>query len=170
MKFASVLSACLALASSALAYNATGPVTYLGSQSRLLSGGASAQGLVFTSGTVPFLNGTLVKGGIKNETVSSTLHPSSLLTTTPLTYTLFSQPQAQVIKNIALILKEAGTSWSHVLKCTVFLADMADYAAMNEVYQAMLPYPKPARTAVQVAKLPGAFSVEIEAIAAVPYY
>ena len=52
----------------------------------------------------------------------------------------------------------------------MFLANMSDYAAMNEVYQAMLPYPKPARTAVQVGKLPGNFSIEIEAIAAVPYY
>jgi len=76
--------------------------------------------------------------------------------------------QAQVITNIAAILEEAGTSWDYVLKTTVFLATMDDYAAMNEVYAAMLPDPKPARTAVEVGRLPGNFSVEIEAIAAIP--
>jgi enamine deaminase RidA (YjgF/YER057c/UK114 family) len=55
-----------------------------------------------------------------------------------------------------------------VLKTTVFLANMSDYTAMNEVYAAMLPTPKPARTAVEVGKLPGAFLIEIEAIAAIP--
>lgn len=57
-----------------------------------------------------------------------------------------------------------------MLKTTVFLATMDDYAAMNEVYAAMLPNPKPARTAVEVGKLPGNFSIEIEAIAAIPNY
>jgi hypothetical protein len=76
--------------------------------------------------------------------------------------------QAQVIKNIGVILEEAGTSWDYVMKTTVFLANMSDYTAMNSVYGAMLPSPKPARSAVQVGKLPGAFLVEIEAIAAVP--
>jgi hypothetical protein len=71
--------------------------------------------------------------------------------------------QAQVIKNIAVILEEAGTSWDYVLKTTVYLADMGDYAAMNEVYGSMLPSPKPGRTAVQVGKLPGDFLIEIEA-------
>jgi 2-iminobutanoate/2-iminopropanoate deaminase len=54
------------------------------------------------------------------------------------------------------------------MKTTVYLADIGDYAAMNEVYAAMLPTPKPARTALQVGKLPGAFLIEMEAIAAVP--
>jgi len=76
--------------------------------------------------------------------------------------------QAQVITNIAAILEEAGTSWDYVLKTTVFLATMDDYSSMNEVYGAMLPDPKPARTAVEVGRLPGNFSVEIEAIAAIP--
>jgi reactive intermediate/imine deaminase len=76
--------------------------------------------------------------------------------------------QAQVIKNIAVILEEAGTSWDYVMKTTVFLANMSDYAAMNAVYSSMLPSPKPARTAVEVGKLPGAFLIEIEAIAAIP--
>jgi enamine deaminase RidA (YjgF/YER057c/UK114 family) len=54
------------------------------------------------------------------------------------------------------------------MKTTVFLANMSDYTAMNEVYAAMLPTPKPARTAVEVGKLPGGFLIEVEAIAAVP--
>jgi enamine deaminase RidA (YjgF/YER057c/UK114 family) len=54
------------------------------------------------------------------------------------------------------------------MKTTVYLADMGDYAAMNEVYGAMLPSPKPGRTAVQVGKLPGDFLIEIECIAAIP--
>jgi enamine deaminase RidA (YjgF/YER057c/UK114 family) len=73
-----------------------------------------------------------------------------------------------VIKNIAAILEEAGTSWDYVMKTTVFLANMSDYTAMNEVYAAMLPSPKPARTAVEVGKLPGNFLIEVEAIAAIP--
>jgi enamine deaminase RidA (YjgF/YER057c/UK114 family) len=76
--------------------------------------------------------------------------------------------QAQVIKNIGDILEEAGTSWDYVMKTTVYLANMSDYTAMNSVYGAMLPSPKPARTAVEVGKLPGAFLIEMEAIAAIP--
>lgn len=72
------------------------------------------------------------------------------------------------MKNIAAVLEEAGTSWDYVMKTTVFLANISDYAAMNEVYAAMLPSPKPARTAVEVGHLPGDYLVEIEAIAAIP--
>ena len=57
-----------------------------------------------------------------------------------------------------------------MLKTTVYLASMDDYAEMNEVYAEMLPDPKPGRTAVEVGQLPGNFSVEIEAIAAVPWW
>ena len=67
-----------------------------------------------------------------------------------------------------MILEEAGTSWGYVLKTTVYLASMDDYTAMNGVYGALLPSPKPARTAVEVGQLPGNFLVEIEAIAAIP--
>ncbi|PSN75215.1 hypothetical protein BS50DRAFT_596254 [Corynespora cassiicola Philippines] len=119
-------------------------VTYLGNQGAILSGGAmTTKGVVYTAGTVPSFNGSIVEGGIEAQT-------------------------AQVIKNIAVILEEAGTSWDYVMKTTVFLASMDDYAAMNEVYASMLPTPKPARTAVEVGKLPGDFLVEIEAIAAIP--
>lgn len=76
--------------------------------------------------------------------------------------------KAQVISNIGAILEEGGTSWENVLKCTIFLQDIGDFSAVNEVYGELLPDPKPGRTALQVAKLPGDFLVEIECIAAIP--
>ena len=124
------------------------------------SGAWTSKGIVYTSGTVPSINGTIVAGGIQAQTVN---HLSSS-TANPETNSL----QAQVIKNIAAVLEEAGTSWDYVMKTTVFLANMSDYTAMNEVYGAMLPSPKPARTAVEVGKLPGNFLIEMEAIAAIP--
>jgi enamine deaminase RidA (YjgF/YER057c/UK114 family) len=109
---------------------------------------------------VPTFNGSIVAGGIEAQTVSKL--------SKPVPPALTHVPQAQVIKNIGVILEEAGTSWDYVMKTTVFLANMSDYTAMNGVYSAMLPSPKPARTAVEVGKLPGAFLIEIEAIAAIP--
>jgi reactive intermediate/imine deaminase len=99
-----------------------------------------------------------------------TPHQQSLESTTqvPVYYAKSDTSQAQVIKNIGAVLEEAGTSWEYVMKTTVFLANMSDYTAMNAVYGAMLPSPKPARTAVEVGKLPGNFLIEIEAIAAIP--
>ncbi|KAF2847460.1 hypothetical protein T440DRAFT_520829 [Plenodomus tracheiphilus IPT5] len=83
-------------------------VTYLGTQGPILSSGAwTSKGIVYTSGTVPSFNGSIVTGGIGPQT-------------------------AQVIKNIAAVLEEAGTSWDYVMKTTVFLANMSDYTAMNE--------------------------------------
>lgn len=73
-----------------------------------------------------------------------------------------------MINNIAAILEEAGTSWEYAVKTTVFLASMDDFAAMNAVYSRMLPNPKPARTTIQAGKLPGNFSIEIEAVVALP--
>lgn len=109
---------------------------------------------------MPTFNGSIVAGGIEAQTVSI----SSKLYHRGTTHV----SQAQVIKNIGVILEEAGTSWDYVMKTTVFLANMSDYTAMNSVYSSMLPSPKPARTAVEVGKLPGAFLIEIEAIAAIP--
>lgn len=74
-----------------------------------------------------------------------------------------------MINNIAAILEEAGTSWENVLKTTVYLASMDDYAAMNAIYGSMLPNPKPARSTIEVG-LPLNFSIEIEAVAALPPY
>jgi 2-iminobutanoate/2-iminopropanoate deaminase len=116
-------------------------VRYLGSQSATLSGGTRFGDLVFVSGQVPLINGTVVPGGIKNET-------------------------AFVIDRIGAILAEGGTDWSKVLKVTVLLQgtfltiwmklteDIRDLPAMNEVYAAMIPDPKPARAAFEVGNLP----------------
>lgn len=71
----------------------------------------------------------------------------------------------QVMRNLAAVLAAAGLSWPDVAKTTIFLADLADYAAVNEVYARWLGGHAPARAAVQVAGLPRGARVEIEAIA-----
>ncbi|HYJ91084.1 MAG TPA: RidA family protein [Pyrinomonadaceae bacterium] len=71
----------------------------------------------------------------------------------------------QVIKNLDAVLKAAGTGLSNVIKTTVFLADMNDFAAMNEVYSKFFNENKPARATVQAARLPRDARVEIECIA-----
>jgi 2-iminobutanoate/2-iminopropanoate deaminase len=70
----------------------------------------------------------------------------------------------QVLRNLTTVLEAAGSDMSHVLKTTVFLADMNDYAAMNEVYRRHFKEDPPARSAVQVAKLPANAKIEIEAV------
>ncbi|KAH8086792.1 Endoribonuclease L-PSP/chorismate mutase-like protein [Filobasidium floriforme] len=117
-------------------------ITHLGAVGKTLSGGTKFGDLVFVSGQVPLVNGTIVPGGIKNET-------------------------ALCIQRVGEILQEAGTDWSRVLKVTVLLQDINDLAEMNEVYSAMIPDPKPARAAFEVGNLPvTGISVEIEAVAA----
>lgn len=75
----------------------------------------------------------------------------------------------QVLKNIAGILEAAGSSLAHVLRCGVFLTDMADFARMNVVYARVFGQNRPARTTVQVASLPTpGLRVEIDAIAYIP--
>ena len=71
----------------------------------------------------------------------------------------------QSLTNIRNILAAAGTDMSHVVKTTVLLADIADFAAMNEVYATFFTEPYPARAAFQVAALPKGALVEIEAVA-----
>ena len=71
----------------------------------------------------------------------------------------------QVLLNLKAVLEAAGSDMSRVLKTTVFLADMNDYAAMNEVYKRHFKEDPPARSAVQVAKLPANAKIEIEAVA-----
>lgn len=71
----------------------------------------------------------------------------------------------QSIRNQLAILKEAGGDLENVVKTTVFLSNMDDFSAMNEVYQAFFKAPYPARSAVEVAKLPKGALVEIEAFA-----
>ena len=71
----------------------------------------------------------------------------------------------QSIKNVGAILEAAGTSFDNVVKTTCFLADMGDFAAVNEVYKEFFSAPYPARSCVAVAALPLGARVEIEAIA-----
>lgn len=98
--------------------------------------------LLFTSGQVPIdpETGAIVEGGIQEQA-------------------------RQSLNNIKAILNAAGTNMGAVVKTTVFLQDMNDFAAMNEIYAQFFQEPYPARSAVQVARLPKDVLVEIEAIA-----
>jgi 2-iminobutanoate/2-iminopropanoate deaminase len=71
----------------------------------------------------------------------------------------------QVLKNVSAVLEAAGATLSDVVKTTVFLTDMADFAKMNEVYSEFFAEPFPARSTVAVKALPKAASVEIEVVA-----
>jgi 2-iminobutanoate/2-iminopropanoate deaminase len=136
-----LLALSVSASSSDLTKRENNGVKYLGSQSATLSGGTRFGDLVFVSGQVPLINGTVVPGGIKNET-------------------------AFVIDRVGAILAEGGSDWSKVLKVTVLLQgtflmiwmklteDIRDLPAMNEVYAAMIPDPKPARAAFEVGNLP----------------
>ena len=73
----------------------------------------------------------------------------------------------QVLKNLSAVLEAAGTNIENVVKTTVFLADMTDFAEMNEVYARFFSENKPARATVQAARLPRDSRVEIECIASV---
>lgn len=70
----------------------------------------------------------------------------------------------QVMENLKAILTEAGTDFSHVVKFTIYLASMEDFATVNEVYGGYLEKPYPARATVEVSRLPKDVSVEIDAI------
>ncbi|MDM8126755.1 RidA family protein [Mediterraneibacter glycyrrhizinilyticus] len=102
----------------------------------------SADGLVFVSGQLPINPET---GEFPSDDVSEQTYQS--------------------LNNIREILKEAGYGMENVLKTTVFLQDMNDFAAMNAVYETFFTDPYPARAAFQVAKLPKGAKVEIEAVA-----
>jgi 2-iminobutanoate/2-iminopropanoate deaminase len=106
------------------------------------SQGVISGNLLFTAGQVALnpATGKLVAGDIKVET-------------------------EQVMKNLEAVLSEAGTSFENVVKATVFLADIADFAAMNEVYGRYLSSNPPARSAFQVGALPLGAKVEIEMVA-----
>ena len=71
----------------------------------------------------------------------------------------------QVLKNLTSVLEASGSSVDHMVKATVFLADMNDYNAMNELYRKQFKGDPPARTTVQVARLPRDARIEIEAVA-----
>jgi 2-iminobutanoate/2-iminopropanoate deaminase len=71
----------------------------------------------------------------------------------------------RTFENLRAILQAAGSSLEHVVKCNVYLRDINDFAAMNEVYQTYFAAPFPARTTIQAGALPGGIAVEIECIA-----
>ncbi len=102
-----------------------------------------AGGMLFVSGQIPTdpATGTLVAGDIAAQT-------------------------RRVFQNIGEILKAAGSSFESVVRTTVYLKDMNDFAAMNEVYGTYFSAPAPARATVQVARLPKDAMVEIDVIAA----
>lgn len=99
-------------------------------------------GLVFCSGQIPLdpATGALVQGGVAEQT-------------------------ARVLDNLAAVLEAAGSSLDSVLKTTVFLKDMSDFSAMNEVYARYFKTNPPARATVEAARLPRDVRVEIEAVA-----
>ncbi|OUN87227.1 RidA family protein [[Collinsella] massiliensis] len=97
-----------------------------------------------------------------------TLYLSGQLGIDPATGELAEGVEAQArqaMQNIAAVLEEAGASFDDVVKMTVLLADIDDFAAVNEVYGSFLAAPYPARSAFQVAAIPKGALVEIEAIA-----
>lgn len=115
---------------------ATGGAPAIGPYSAALAVGR----LVFLSGQIPLTAaGTLVAGGIREQTI-------------------------QVLENMRGLLTAAGTDFAHVAKTTIYLADMADFAVVNEIYASYFAEPYPARATVQVARLPRDVRVEIDAI------
>lgn len=108
------------------------------------SQGILTEAFIFVSGQI-HLNpktGEMVSGSIKEQT-------------------------KQVLENIKAVLEAAGSSLDHVVKTTVFLQDMNDFSQMNEVYASYFRPPYPARSTIQVARLPRDAKIEIEAIALV---
>jgi 2-iminobutanoate/2-iminopropanoate deaminase len=109
------------------------------------SAGVTTGTMVFTAGQVGIdpTTGKMVEGGIQAQT-------------------------RQVFKNLQAILEEAGSSLDQVVKTTVFLQDMGEFALMNEVYASFFSEKFPARSTIEVGALPGGAAVEIEAIALLP--
>lgn len=106
------------------------------------SQGIVAGGFLFTAGQIALdpKSGHVVDGGVELQT-------------------------ERVMTNLAAVLKEAGASWSNVVKTTVYLHDMADFPAMNEVYAKWLGDARPARSTIQAAGLPRGVLVEIDVVA-----
>jgi 2-iminobutanoate/2-iminopropanoate deaminase len=108
------------------------------------SQGIVAGGLLFTAGQIAIdpVTGQVVPGDVVPQT-------------------------ERVLANLQAILEACGADWSSVVKTTVFLADMADFPRMNDVYARVLGAARPARSTVQVAGLPRGVAVEIDAVAKV---
>ncbi len=104
-----------------------------------------ANGFLFMAGQIPLdpISMDIVPGGVGEQTT-------------------------QVLRNMAAVLHAAGATWSNVVKTTVFLRDMAEFAEMNAIYAATLGDARPARSTVAVAGLPRDVRVEIEAVVALP--
>jgi 2-iminobutanoate/2-iminopropanoate deaminase len=107
--------------------------------------GIISDGFLFTAGQASLdpATGVVVEGGIEPET-------------------------ERVMANLTAILNAAGATWADVVKTTIFLTDIGDFAAMNAIYGRFLADPPPARSTVGVAALPKGARVEIEAIARLP--
>lgn len=100
--------------------------------------------LVFTSGQIPLRpDGTVVEGSVADQT-------------------------RQVLDNLRAVLTAAGSGLEHVVKATVFVTDIGQFSDLNEVYAQYFSAPFPARTTVEVSRLPRDVLVEIEAVALVP--
>ena len=101
-----------------------------------------AGNLLFVSGQVPIdpATGALIEGDIAAQT-------------------------DRVMRNLSAILEAAGATMDHVVRCTVYLADMNDFAAMNDVYGSYFSQPAPARATIQAVRLPKDARVEIDVIA-----
>jgi 2-iminobutanoate/2-iminopropanoate deaminase len=108
------------------------------------SQGIATDQLLFTAGQAALdpASGTLVEGGIEPET-------------------------ERVMANLTAVLDAAGCGWADVVKTTIFLVDMGDFATVNEIYGRFVTDPPPARSTVGVAALPKGARVEIEVIARV---
>ena len=78
------------------------------------------------------------------------------------------QQTERTFGNVGLLLEEAGSSWEHVVKVNVYLADMADFAAMNEIYKQFFKEPYPARTTIGAALPIKGMLIEIDCIALIP--
>jgi 2-iminobutanoate/2-iminopropanoate deaminase len=104
--------------------------------------GVRAGDLLFCAGQIPVdpISGQLVAGDIRAQT-------------------------GRVLQNVNIILRDQGLTFEHVVKTTVFMTNLADFAAMNEVYAKHFHKDPPARSTVQVAALPRGANVEIEVIA-----
>jgi 2-iminobutanoate/2-iminopropanoate deaminase len=133
----------IACASSfAVAQNAKRRVVKTGPPNGIFTPAIVVGDLVFTSGQIGVdpKSGQIVEGGIEAQT-------------------------EQVFRNLATVLEAAGSSVDNIVKATVFLADMNDYNTMNELYKKHFKGDPPARTTVQVARLPRDAKIEIEAVA-----
>ena len=109
------------------------------------SQGIAVNNLVFCSGQIAVepKSGQVVTGGIKAET-------------------------HQVMQNLKAVLKKAGSGFEHLIKVQIFLSDLEDFTAVNEIYASYLKEPYPARICMEASKLPLGVAIEIDAIAMRP--